>query len=414
MSADSVIRALLHAIEEDPADADLRLHLAELLVEDDPAAALDHLRVVLQQRPDDARALAMARDAAANAGDDVLAARYAKLAAALDPSPDNRPDPGSPGSAAAVAAPEGPAAHEQLDEFDAFLRDVVAEDEHRRVRLGDVAGLADVKRRLELSFLGPLRVPELRAQFRSGLRGGMLLYGPPGCGKTYLARALAGELDASFIPVLLNDVLDMWLGNSEKQLHNLFETARRRAPSVMFFDELDAIGMRRTELRGSAGRNVISQLLTELDGLAGDNDDVFVLGATNQPWDVDPALRRPGRFDRTLLVLPPDREARQAIIERNLRDVPTGHVDVGAVAGSTDGYSGADLRLLCESAVELALEASVRAGQVVPVSDAHVRAARKQTSASTAGWFDLARNAAYFANQDGAYDELVAYLDRRR
>ena len=124
MSADSVIRALLHAIDEDPGDADLRVHLAELLVEDDPAAALDHLRVVLQQRPDDARALAMARDAAANAGDDVLAARYAKLAAALDPSPDNRPDPGSPGSEAAVAAPEGPAAHEPLDEFDriALLR----------------------------------------------------------------------------------------------------------------------------------------------------------------------------------------------------------------------------------------------------------------------------------------------------
>ena len=394
MSADSVINALLQAIEANPDDADLRLHVAELLVADDAAAALDHLRVVLQQRPDDARALALAHDAAANAGDEMLAARYAKLAAALDPTPV--------------------AAEEQLDEFDTFLRDVVAEDEQRRVRLGDVAGLADVKRRLELSFLGPLRVPELRAQFRSGLRGGMLLYGPPGCGKTYLARALAGELDASFIPVLLNDVLDMWLGNSEKQLHNLFETARRRAPSVMFFDELDAIGMRRTELRGSAGRNVISQLLTELDGLAGVNDDVFVLGATNQPWDVDPALRRPGRFDRTLLVLPPDREARQAIVERNLRDVPTGRLDVSGIAASTDGFSGADLRLLCESAVELALEASVDAGHVVPVSDAHLRAARKQTSASTGGWFDLARNAAYFANQDGAYDELVAYLDRRR
>ena len=141
---------------------------------------------------------------------------------------------------------------------------------------------------------------------------------------------------------------------------------------------------------------------------------MFVLGATNQPWDVDPALRRPGRFDRTVLVLPPDREARQAIIERNLRDVPTDRLDVDAVAATTDGFSGADLRLLADGAAELALEASVAAGHVVPVSDAHLRAARKQTPASTAGWFELARNAAYFANQDGAYDELVAYLDRRR
>jgi AAA+ superfamily predicted ATPase len=414
MSADSVIRALLHAIEESPDDADLRLHVAELLAgSGDSAAALGHLRVVLQQRPDEVRALTLARDASASVGDEALAARYGKLAAALGAPADEAANAGA-APPKPVHANDCPATDEPLDEFDAFLRDVVAQDEQRRVRLGDVAGLADVKRRLELSFLGPLRVPELRAQFRSGLRGGMLLYGPPGCGKTYLARALAGELDASFIPVLLNDVLDMWLGNSEKQLHSLFEAARRRAPSVMFFDELDAIGMRRTELRGSAGRNIISQLLTELDGVAGLNDDVFVLGATNQPWDVDPALRRPGRFDRTLLVLPPDREARQAIIERNLRDVPTGRVDVSAIAASTDGYSGADLRLLCESAVELALEASVDAGHVVPVSDGDLRAARKQTLASTGGWFDLARNAAYFANQDGAYDELVAYLDRRR
>ena len=166
--------------------------------------------------------------------------------------------------------------------------------------------MTQAKARLEASFLAPLRNPELRRMYRKSLRGGLLMYGPPGCGKTYLARALAGELQAGFISVQITDILDQMMGNSERNVRELFLAARRAAPCVLFFDEVDALGQRRSQTRNSSLRGTINQLLTELDGVEQDNDGVFVLAATNQPWDVDPALRRPGRFDRTVLILPPD------------------------------------------------------------------------------------------------------------
>src|SRR4029453_7140596 len=141
-----------------------------------------------------------------------------------------------------------------------------------------------------------------------------------------------GELGARFLAVGLADVLDMWMGNSEKNLHELFETARRNAPCVLFFDEIDALGQKRSYTRHQAIHNVSVQLLHEMDSATSSNEGVFVLAATNHPWDVDTALRRPGRLDRTLLVLPPDPPARRAILALHLRDRPLQGVDLDRLA----------------------------------------------------------------------------------
>jgi len=259
-----------------------------------------------------------------------------------------------------------------------------------------------------------MRNPELRKMYGTSLQGGLLLYGPPGCGKTFLARAVAGELGARFFAVGLHDVLDMWLGKSEQNVHAVFETARRHAPCVLFLDEVDALGLKRSNLSYSAGRNVVVQLLTELDSTRSDNRGLFVLGATNQPWDLDPALRRPGRFDRMLLVLPPDEPARRAIFEYHMRNRPTEGLDLGRLASSTDGYSGADIRLVCETAAENALEDSLASGTARPIARDDLEQALREVKPSTRPWFESAKNYALFANESGTFDELLAYMRRRR
>jgi SpoVK/Ycf46/Vps4 family AAA+-type ATPase len=286
--------------------------------------------------------------------------------------------------------------------------------EHSGLRLADVAGMKEVKQRLEAAFLAPMRNPELRRLYGKSLRGGLLMYGPPGCGKTFIARAVAGELGARFLSVSFADVVDSMLGQSERNIHEIFGIARRSAPCVVFLDEVDAIGQKRTQLRNTPMRAVVNQLLLELDDVTGGNEGVFLLAATNHPWDVDSALRRPGRFDRMLLVLPPDQSAREAIFRFHLRDRPVERVDSGRLARMTDGFSGADIAHICESAAELALLDSVRRGEPRLIGQADLEAAARDVRPSLGPWFDAARNVAMFANEGGAYDDLAAYLKKRR
>uniref|UniRef100_UPI001890E4AF ATP-binding protein n=1 Tax=Catenulispora pinisilvae TaxID=2705253 RepID=UPI001890E4AF len=274
--------------------------------------------------------------------------------------------------------------------------------------------LSQVKDRLQVAFLAPMRNPELRKIYGKSLRGGLLLYGPPGCGKTFIARAVAGEIGASFISVGISEVMDLWFGASEKNLSELFELARRQAPCVLFFDEMDALGQRRSQNRNSMMRTLVNQFLTELDSVGADNEGVFVLGATNAPWDVDPALRRPGRFDRTVLVLPPDAPAREEILRYHLRDRPIAGIDLESLVERTDGFSGADLAYLCESATENALMDAVRSGAVRMMGMPDFENALKDVRPSTGPWFDAARSVALFANEGGAYDDLAAYFKNHK
>jgi SpoVK/Ycf46/Vps4 family AAA+-type ATPase len=286
--------------------------------------------------------------------------------------------------------------------------------ERAGVGLADVGGMDDVKARLEAAFLAPIRNPQLGKLYGKSLRGGLLLYGPPGCGKTFIARALAGELEASFLPVALADVLDMYIGQSERNMHDLFEVARRNKPCVIFLDEVDAMGQKRSQMRDSARRGTVNQLLSEMDGVTDNNEGVFVLGATNHPWDIDTALRRPGRFDRTVLVLPPDEAARDAILRYHLRERPIENVDTRKLAKMTDGYSGADLAHLCDTAAERALMDSATSGTVRMIQMRDLEAALTEVRPSIGPWLQTAKNVAQYGNQDGSWDDLLAYLRKRR
>lgn len=416
--SDAVIAALLAALQNSPEQTDLRLHLAEtLLLRGSPGEALEHAQMVLAVEPDNVQALTVAQDACQALGESTKAQAYKRLlAAVLEVEPTGLAN--VPYVSPAVAEPVG------LGEDGDGIADAGGLDQddpdgdqvpHRSdLTFADVGGMEDVKARLEMSLIGPLRNPELRAYYGKETRGGLLLYGPPGCGKTYIATAVAGELGSAFLPVGLGDVLDMWLGNSEKQLHEIFEYARRNAPCVLFLDEIDALGRKRSQLANSAGRNVINQLLMEMDGVRNSNDGVFVLAATNHPWDVDVALRRPGRLDRSVLVLPPDRSARQAILGHYMQQRPQQGIDLTKFAARTDLFSGADLKHVCETAAEYALQDSMRTGRMRPIGSGDFDRALKDVSSSIKAWFTVAHSYAAYANEGGQYDDLLAYINQKK
>lgn len=425
MSIDkSVIAALEKAVENEPENKSLRLHLASLFYEDGQfQAALAHCRTILSLEPANTDALEKAAEAAEKLGDLGVASGYRKLLSALKKPVE--PPPPRIGSykkdewsefiddeplAEKIPLKEGFGGGDDDENED----DSDWEIERSDLRLADVAGMEAVKRRLHLAFLAPLKNPEMMRLYGKSLRGGLLLYGAPGCGKTFIARAVAGELGANFISVGLSDVLDMWIGNSEKNIHSIFERARRNAPCVLFFDELDALGRKRSLSRGS-GHGAINQLLAELDGMNQSNEGVFVLAATNHPWDVDAALRRPGRLDRTVLVLPPDAVAREAVFNLNSRGRPLdASVDFTRLAKQTDEFSGADIAHLVESAAELAMEDSLETGSVRSISQTDFKRALREVKSSTRPWFEIAKNYALFANDGGIYDDLLAYLKEIR
>ena len=285
-----------------------------------------------------------------------------------------------------------------------------AEVEKPKHTFAEVGGMESVKEEIRMKIIHPLTNPELFRAYGKKIGGGVLLYGPPGCGKTLLARATAGEIRASFISVGIHQILDMWMGNSEKRLHELFETARRHAPAVLFFDEVDALAADRNDLKKSAGRTLINQFLAEMDGGEGNNDGLLILGATNAPWHLDPAFRRPGRFDRILFVPPPDEVARRAVVEVLARGKPASALDAAKLAAKTKDFSGADLKAVFDLTVERLMARAMKEGRVVPIGTSDLLESAKLVKPSTRAWFESARNYALYANQGGFYDEVLDYL----
>jgi SpoVK/Ycf46/Vps4 family AAA+-type ATPase len=288
--------------------------------------------------------------------------------------------------------------------------EVGADVERPAITFAHVGGMDAVKDEIRMKIIHPLAHPELYRAYGKAVGGGILLYGPPGCGKTHLARATAGEVRAGFLAVGINDVLEMWIGQSERNLHALFEQARAHTPCVLFFDEVDALGASRADLRHSSGRQLINQFLAELDGVQSSNDGVLILAATNAPWHLDGAFRRPGRFDRILFVPPPDPAARAAILRILLAGKPVQDVDCDQLAKKTEGFSGADLKAVVDVAVEQKLREAMKAGALKPLTTRDLAAAAAGVRPTTKEWFATAKNYALYANQGGLYDDIRKYL----
>ncbi|WP_410601036.1 ATP-binding protein [Amycolatopsis sp. lyj-90] len=386
--SDGFLEVIAREVEADPGNLALREDFITLLLEQDPDRAATELTAFGAHGGDPAR---------------IRLLRARLMAARLRTS--------NPPPAETVPSP----ADEDRQYGGAAVAASLWDTERPAVTLSDVAGLADVKRHLDTTFLAPLRNPELAAAFGQKPGGSLLMYGPPGCGKTFIARAIAGDLGASFLHVTLADLLSRWIGESEKAIQSVFRDARAAAPCVIFFDEFDALGGRRTSGGGGSHsmRMLVTQLLEELDGVDGANDGVYFLTATNRPWDIDSALRRPGRIDKTVLVLPPDAVARAAIVQGTLAGKPADDVDVVAVAAATEGFSGADLGHLTTTVLQQAMVESMSRGELIPVTTAALLAAAGGIVPSTTSWFDQVAPVLEYGVDDGTFDQLRAYRVKR-
>jgi SpoVK/Ycf46/Vps4 family AAA+-type ATPase len=447
--SDDMIEGLRQAVRLSPDNVPLRTHLGEtLLTFGRPADAEKEFRAALAIKPDDAKlkfclARAFEQQGKASAAIVVLEeiakqpdvppkARilYARLLLAAGHDDDavrqyRKAVEADPSASDLTLADElgieaGPAksSSDEDEVVDGKIRAAWDEPpapggvevERPKTKFSDVGGLDDLKEQVRMKIIHPLKHPELYKAYGKPIGGGILMYGPPGCGKTYLARATAGEISASFLSVGINDVLDMWIGNSEKNLHELFERGRRGRPCVLFFDEVDALAASRADMRSSAGRHLINQFLAELDGMQASNDGLLILAATNAPWHVDPAFRRPGRFDRILFVPPPDQSARAAILRAMCADKPVSDVDYNLIAKKTEAFSGADLKAVLDRAIEAKLTDAMKVGIPQPLTTKDLLAAAAGVRPSTREWFATARNYALYANQGGAYDDVLQYL----
>ncbi len=299
--------------------------------------------------------------------------------------------------------------HDNNDQVE-IIDNIPLQDQLPTTTFKNVGGMEDLKDKVRLQIILPFKNQEIYKKYKKKAGGGVLLYGPPGCGKTLLARAVAGEADVSFANLSIPEILSKWMGESERRVHQFFEIARRKAPSLVFIDEIDALGAKRSEVSSSMA-TLVNVLLTEIDGATSNNENVFILGATNMPWRVDSAFRRPGRFGHVVFVPPPDVEARQAILKIHLDDLPITDIDLKKIAKLTDRFSGADIEALVGRVAESAMLEEMKTGKSQIITTEHLVKYVKTMLPTTIEWLEQATNYASFSNRSGLYDDLADYLN---
>ena len=237
------------------------------------------------------------------------------------------------------------------------------------VSFEDVAGLEDVKEQIKLRLVYPYTNPDVAAEYGIKTGGGLLLYGPPGTGKTYIAKAVAHEINAAFFSIKPSNIMSQWVGVAEKNIAKLFKTAREQERAVIFVDEVDALLPRRRSNYSTVMKRVVPELLAEMEGVDTNNDNVLFLGATNEPWEIDDAAMRPGRFDKKIYIPPPDMAAREQIFRLNLQDrLIDPDINYSAMAEVSEGYSGADIVEICIEAAQRAYMEYIKTAEKAPIT----------------------------------------------
>jgi transitional endoplasmic reticulum ATPase len=410
-------------LQNNPNQVEAKLGIARVLyLAGNTSEAVVRIEALLQTKPDFAPGwLLLARLAVAE-GDRKLGQEYFRKAIALSPHVADATlerDLGiehsrSPANVENDAGSDPAGDPADLSNESEEVTGEFVDIEKSEVTFADVGGMDDIKEEIRMKIIYPLENRALFSAYGKKLGGGVLLYGPPGCGKTLISRATAGEINSNFISVGIHQILDLYVGGSEKNLHQIFQLARDNAPAVLFFDEVDALAADRKDFRESAMRTVINQFLAEMDGNVGSNEGILILGATNAPWHLDPAFRRPGRFDRIVFVPPPDESARRSIINILGRGKPLQNLDAFAIAKRTKEFSGADLKSMFDIATERALSHAMKKGRVVPLTTEDLLQACKGMKPSTRVWFESAKNYALYANQGGFYDDVLSFLGIRK
>jgi len=275
------------------------------------------------------------------------------------------------------------------------------------IDFSNVGGLRRVKEEIRKAIIYPFEHPKLYSLYGKRIGEGILLYGPPGCGKTFIARATAGEANASFINLKVTDILSKWVGQSEKNISEAFNVASKNKPAILFFDEIDSIGSKRGEMSQDHSNRLVNALLTELDGFEGPKEKVLILAATNEPWHVDSALKRPGRFSKLLFIPPPDLKARLEILKLLAGKKPISHmVNLKMIAKKTAGYSCADLEQIVEEAADIPLKEAIRGGKSRPIRESDFLMVLKHRPSSIQPWFRHGKQQLILRNCQSEFREL--------
>jgi SpoVK/Ycf46/Vps4 family AAA+-type ATPase len=387
---EDALKAFTDAIAMDAKYADAYFNRAlTYRILNDFASAKKDLQVVMELQPKSADAPLLMGDIA-EGNEDLIGARF-WFEKALSLKPDyndakmrlealdrrmrggGQTYPGAGGATTQIMEKPGMASNEtQIQEGQikkvAFFKS--------NIKFSDVIGLEKVKQYLTENVIYAITEPELFKKYGKKTGLGTLLYGPPGTGKTYTIKAIAGEANANVIIAQINQIVDMYTGNTEKNLHAVFEQARKNPPCILFFDELDSLGMKRGSAGGEGGessamRLAINQFLVEMSGVESNPEGIYVLAATNTPWDIDPALKRSGRFGDRIYIAPPNYKDRKALLKYETKNKPIGRIAWGRLSRAMIGYSPADISRIADKAVMRPLlhEHKLKKGRKLVTSD---------------------------------------------